>query len=186
MGQEAAARTEPSGAPSTEALFREHGASVLRWARALGGPGFDADEILQEVFLAVHARRADFRGESSMKTWIYGITANLVRARRRRDRWRRWLRGSADETAGEMPSPAPAAPEEIEKREARERVYRVLSDMSDKYREALVLFELEDQPAEEIARLTGAKVGTVWVWLHRARADFLKRFEALEAQEGSR
>ena len=169
------AATTVAAAGATEALFREHGAAVLRWARALGGPRLEADEVVQEVFLIAHQGLGRFRGESSATTWLFGITANVVRGLRRRARHRRWLRGSADETAGELPATTAAAPEVIAQQEARERVYAVLNRMSEKYRTVLILFELEERPAAEIAELMGAKVGTVCVWLHRARADFLKR-----------
>jgi DNA-directed RNA polymerase specialized sigma24 family protein len=45
--------------------------------------------------------------------------------------------------------------------------------MPDKYRTAIILFELEELSGEEIAALTGLKLATVWVHLHRARARFL-------------
>ena len=50
------------------------------------------------------------------------------------------------------------------------------------HREVLVLFEIEELSGEEIAELTGAKIATVWVWLHRARAEFAKRLAEYEAE----
>ena len=52
-------------------------------------------------------------------------------------------------------------------------MYRILDRLGEKYRRALVLFELEELSGEEIAALTGLKLATVWVHLHRGRALFL-------------
>ena len=70
---------------------------------------------------------------------------------------------------------APTPIEELERREASERVYRVIDTMNERYRSVLVLFELEQLSGEEIAELTGDKLENVWVLLHRARAQFRQR-----------
>jgi DNA-directed RNA polymerase specialized sigma24 family protein len=56
-------------------------------------------------------------------------------------------------------------------------VYRILDRLTDKYREVLILFELEGASGEQIAALTGRKLATVWVHLHRARRQFLDELE---------
>ncbi|MGC4119497.1 MAG: sigma-70 family RNA polymerase sigma factor [Myxococcales bacterium] len=169
--------------PSTEAVFRAHGAQVSRWARSLAGPETDVEDLTQEVFTVVHARLRSFRGDSHLSTWLFGITANVVRRRRRIDRVRRWLGGSAQEVAGELPAQGPGAVEALERREARAKVYRVLEQMNERYRTAIILFELEDVPALEVAQLMGVKPTAIWVLLHRARADFGKRLQQLEGRE---
>ena len=52
-----------------------------------------------------------------------------------------------------------------------------LSRLPEKYRTVLVLFELEGLSGEDVAALTGTKLATVWVHLHRARAAFLAQME---------
>jgi RNA polymerase sigma factor (sigma-70 family) len=179
-----AAVERPRSTEATEEVSREHAGLVSRWARALGGPGIDAEEVVQEVFVVVHARLPGFRGDSKLTTWLYGITANVVRRKRQRERWCRWLGGSANEVAGHLAAEAEGGADSLERQEARAKVYAVLDQMPEKYRNALILFEIEERSAAEIAELTGAREGTVWVWLHRARADFLKRLEKLENEGG--
>ncbi len=179
-----AAVERPRAAEATEEVFREHAGLVSRWARALAGPGIDPEDVVQEVFVVVHARLPGFRGDSKLTTWLFGITANVVRRKRRRDRWRRWLGGTADEVAGHLAAEGESGTDSLERQETRAKVYAVLEGMSEKYRNALILFEMEERSAAEIAELTGAREGTVWVWLHRARADFLKRLETLEREGG--
>jgi RNA polymerase sigma-70 factor, ECF subfamily len=59
------------------------------------------------------------------------------------------------------------------------RVYAVLDRMGERHRTVFILFEIEEFSGQEIADLKGVKVGTVWVWLHRARAEFAQRLAEL-------
>jgi RNA polymerase sigma-70 factor, ECF subfamily len=165
-------------------LYRRHAQEVLRWARRLGAAGVDPEEVVQDVFVVVHRKLSGFRGESTFRTWLFRITRNVVRQRRRKERIRRLFAGEGEPALEERPAGGPSALEDLEALEQRQRLHRVLGTMSEKYRTVLVLFELEEHSGEEIAELLGAKVGTVWVWLHRARAEFHKRLRALDEAEG--
>ncbi len=161
-------------APSLDGLYRAHAATVARWVAHLGGPRLDVEDAVHEVFLVVGKRLPEFRGDAKITTWLYRITERVVRGGRRRERLRRWLdfvrRGDVERAL----SPPKLTPvEELERRQSREVVYRVLDRLAEKYRRVLVLFELEELSGEEIAALTGIKLATVWVHLHRARALFL-------------
>lgn len=170
--------------PEVVEVFRRHAPDVARWATRLGGPGVDVEDIVQEVFLKAHQHLPHWKeGAGSVSTWLFRTTRHAVLHQRRRDRWRRWLSGSAEETAGAAESPAPSPPEELERRRQHARFYRVLEQLKERDRTLIVLFELEAVSGEEIARLMEAKVATVWVWLHRARADFLARMQKLEQEE---
>jgi RNA polymerase sigma-70 factor (ECF subfamily) len=167
-------------------VYRRHAQTVWRWAHRLGGPSVDAEDIVQEVFVAVHRQLPGFRGDSALTTWLYGITSNVVKDRRRKGRITSWARGSAEDVAGHLVSMAPPSDEELHRKQQRARVYQLLDQMKERYRNVLILHELEGLSGEDIAQLTGAKVNTVYVWLHRARADFAKRLGALEAAEDGR
>lgn len=162
------------------AVYRSHGAAVARWAARLAGPALEAEDIVQEVFMIAQRKHATFRGEASPARWLYRITERVVASRRRRERWRRWLAGPSERTAGEVPSREPTPLETIERRQAASLFYRALEGMPEHHRSAFILFELEEMSGAQIAALKGVNVGTVWVWLHRARAHFLKRVPELE------
>ena len=149
-------------------LYRAHAQTVARWASRLGGPAIDVEDVVQDVFLVVQRRLDEFRGEARIETWLYRITANMVRWRRRKEKWRRWLGGSADDVAGRLAARGPTPLEALE-------VYRALDGMRENYRSVLILFEIEGLTGAEIAQLLGVKVDTVWVWLHRARKQFKER-----------
>lgn len=169
------AALRPSG---LEEIYRAHAATVARWVTHLGGPTADVDDLVHEIFLVADRRLAEFRGEAKLTTWLYRITERVVRGRRRNDRVRRWLlrtfRGDLENAHGPTP---PTPIEEMERRRSAEVVYRILDRLPEKYRDLLVLFELEGASGEEIAELTGGKLATVWVRLHRARKRFLEEME---------
>ena len=165
------------------AVYRANVQLVARWATRLGGPEIDVEDVVQDVFISVQKGLPHFRGEASLTTWLYRITENAVTRGRRKLRWRRWLGGNAQDVAGHLPAPGRSASETVESQQAQARVYRALNAMKEKYRNLLILFELEEMSGEEIAELTGTRTATVWVQLHRARAEFLKRLEALPEEE---
>ena len=168
--------------PTLESVYREHAQAVARWAVRLGGPNVDAEDVVHEVFLVVHAQLAGFRGDAKLSTWLYRITENVVRHRRRRERFRRWLGGSSEDVGGRVASSRPTPVEALERREAESLVYRALDRLSEKQRTLIILFEIEGCSGEEIAELTSMKVNAVWVALHRARARFLEMLEKIDPQ----
>jgi RNA polymerase sigma-70 factor, ECF subfamily len=171
---ETPADRDAAEAPSLDGLYRAHAATVARWVAHLGGPRVEVDDAVHEVFLVVGKRLREFRGDAKMTTWLYRITERIVRGSRRRDRLRRWLDLVRRVDVEQSLSPPRLSPiEELERRQSRETVYRILDRLAEKYRRVLVLFELEELSGEEIAALTGIKLATVWVHLHRARALFL-------------
>jgi RNA polymerase sigma-70 factor (ECF subfamily) len=152
------------------ALFAAHADQVAGWAARLGGPMIDVEDVVQEVFVTVHRRLDRFRGEASVTTWLYGITMNVVHHQRRKARRRRWFGGHSEPVEPVASQPTPL--EEVERRRRARAVYRVLDEMREVNRTVLVLSEMEGLTGDRIAELTGMKVGTVWVRLHRARAEF--------------
>jgi len=167
-----------------DAAYREHARRVARWAAHLAGPGLDVEDLVHEVFLVVQRRLSDFRGDAAFTTWLYRITERVVGDARRKERVRRWLKTTRWRDVVRAVAPAHLAPvDEIERRHDIARVYQAFDRLPDRYRTLLVLFELEGLTGEEIAALTGVKLATVWVRLHRARARFLT---ALGGNKGDR
>jgi RNA polymerase sigma-70 factor, ECF subfamily len=157
-----------------DALYRAHAPAVARWASRLVGPGSDVEDLVHEIFLVAARRLSEFRGDAKVTTWLYRITERVALDRRRRDRFRRWFSLARSVEIETVLSPARPTPVDVlERRQSSEAVYRILDRMPDKYRTVLILFELEEMSGEEIATLTGLKLTTVWVHLHRARARFL-------------
>lgn len=173
----------PTAAPTAltiEHVYTTHVQQVTRWVARLAGPQHEVEDLVQEVFLRVHDSLSSFRGESALATWIYAITANVVRARRRREWLRRFLTGGPSVAELEIAASGPTPLEVLERRRSTALVYAALETLSDDYRTIFILFELDGLSGEAIAELTGVRLPTVWVRLSRAREKLATAIERLE------
>ncbi len=124
------------------------------------GNAADADDALQETFLAVHDGLAKVRGDSRLSTWVHRIAiraAIRVRARRR---------PAAD--VHEVDPPA-RGPDAVETRELGERIAAAMNRLSAEHRVVLSLFAIDELPHGQIAEILGVPEGTVWSRLHAAK-----------------
>src|SRR5262252_7872070 len=144
MEQTAALPTAVAERADLEAIYRAHSTSVEHWAARLAGPTLDVEDVVQEVFLIAHQQLPKFRGASSLATWLFGITERVIWHRRRKERWRRWLGGSAEEITAKVPARDPCPEGVLESKQATELFYRALEGVAERYRSPLVLFELDD------------------------------------------
>jgi RNA polymerase sigma-70 factor (ECF subfamily) len=171
--------------PDVASLYRLYAAKVGRWAARLGGPSIEVEDIVQEVFLVAKRRLVSFRsdGGGSVTTWLFRATERIVKAARRKQRLRRLFGGAPadDEAPTAVAGPIPS--DELERRQEIAHVYRVLDRLPERQRKVLILFEMEGLSTHEIAALIGARVGTVRVWLYRARAAFLEHHDVMTARE---
>jgi RNA polymerase sigma factor (sigma-70 family) len=179
------ARVAPAvAAPTVDQLYRSHAADVARWVARLGGPGVDLEDLTQEVFALVQKHLMSYRGEALLTTWLFQITANVVRAHRRRERWRSFFGRAHDVAEGTAGQAAAPADDQIAQREARDLLYRALDQLKERYRTAIILFEIEDLTGEQVAELMGVSTANVWVLLHRARAELVERVKAIRGEGG--
>jgi RNA polymerase sigma-70 factor (ECF subfamily) len=171
----------PVRGETIEEIYDRYAPQVERWVRRLAGPRWDTEDLLHDIFLVVLRRRHEFRGEAKITTWLFGITQQIVRWRRRKDALRRLLWGTHGPAVAEARATVPTPVEEVERREACVRLYAALDRMPEKYRTTLMLFALEGLSGEEVAALTGTDTNTVWARLHRARARLAVLLAAGEA-----
>ena len=155
-------------------LVSEHQRMVVQLAINLLGDRDEALDLSQEVFLRVFRTIHRFRGQSSLRTWIYRIAVNQARNRHRF--WRRRHRGdqvSLDQhlaTHGEFPSGRDLTPDRVlAQKQLAERLQRALDDLPFDQRTAIVLREIDGLSYEEIAFSLGVAIGTVKSRLTRAR-----------------
>jgi RNA polymerase sigma-70 factor (ECF subfamily) len=153
----------------------------------------DAADTTQEVFLKVFRGIHRFHGDSSLKTWIYRIALHEASNRRR---W--WFRHKAQETSIEpleigeceysgedrLVDPGESPLEQFAHAEVREVVERALERVTEPYRTALILRDLEDMSYDEIAEVLQISMGTVKSRITRGR-DALRKKLAAYAREVS-
>jgi len=79
-------RERPRVCPSFDEVYEEHFAFVWRTARRLGVPESAADDVVQDTFVVLHRRLAEYDGETAMRRWLVGILTRVVSDHRRRYR----------------------------------------------------------------------------------------------------
>ncbi len=150
------------------ALYAEHAQSLRDGIRRLTWAGCDVDDLLQEVFVVVIRRPQPLLLAESPKAWLYGVAVKVAASARRKHRIRELLRLEEAEVTAPVPSPQ----FDVDARATAAAVHRVLSKLSSKKREVLVLFELQGLSGPEIADALRCPLKTVWTRLHHARKDF--------------
>jgi RNA polymerase sigma-70 factor (ECF subfamily) len=162
-----------------ETLVSRHEGRVHRLAYRLTGSDADAQDVLQEAFLAAYRGLALFRGTSRFSTWLYRITTNAAlmhrRARRRRptESLEEFL-PRFDDDGRHVPEPAELqvasrADDLLDGKFLAEKARAALERLPDLYREAFVLRDLEELDTSEVADLLGVDAATVRQRVHRAR-----------------
>lgn len=168
-----------SPAEAVRRLYVAHAAELRLGAARLAGRDLDPDDLLQEVFMVALRKPNDVLTADSPKAWLYGVAVKVAASRRRTAKLRRFF--GLDDVA-EVASPE-SPTRTMEQRDASKRVEQVLSKLSDKKREVLVLFELQGLPGEEIAAALQIPLKTVWTRLFHARKEFAAELARLEVIE---
>ena len=187
---EADEATWMSGTPGADALsfdmcYGRYAPLVTRWTSRLTNSAMDVDDVVQEVFCIVHRKLPKWDGQGTLSTWLFRITHHVVRNWNRKRRLYRLFGFGSEAEPIDFPSEQPNAADQMETKQAAAEVRYVLSRLPEHHRTLIVLFELEELSTAQIADLLDIKVGTVRVGLHRARAEFMKVYEASQVQRGS-
>jgi RNA polymerase sigma factor (sigma-70 family) len=158
-------------------LFRRHHQTVFRFCRQMLGSTDAAEDVTQEVFIALAQTAARYDpSRGSLSTYLYGIARNLVCQRHRRNRSRMEVDVDAIDHEG---SPALAVSNDPVDELSRARLIlslrRAILRLPVHYREAIVLCELNSLSYEEAAAIIGCPVGTVRSRLSRARQMLIDR-----------
>lgn len=146
-------------------LVRRHQAGVLALAQRFLGRWDLAEDVAQDVFVRVFRSAAEYRPEARLTTWLHRIVVNRCLDVVRRER-----RAPAPLPDGDAAPPAPAAPDPVERREARGRVAEAVAALPDRQRMAVLLHRYEDLSHREIAEAMTCTEGAVESLLVRGYA----------------
>jgi RNA polymerase sigma-70 factor (ECF subfamily) len=179
--ERAVARFRAGDAAGFEAIVRRYSGMVFTLAARLVGP-FDAEDVVQETFFRAWRGLESFRGDSSLKTWLYAIALNRIRARRGALARLRSVfgrgEGGADVDFSLVDGLADAglSPEENAARaEQRGRLRKAILSLPEEFRPAVVLRDLEGLSYEEVAAVLAVPIGTVRSRLARGRALLVEK-----------
>ena len=150
-----------------ETIYRAHSGRLYSVAcRMLGNPT-DAEDLLQEIFLAAHRKLASFRGEAALGTWLYRLAMNLcldhLRSRAARA-------GQVTDALDDEPAMADTGTRKLAERTvAKMDLERAMAQLPDGCRTAFVLHDVEGLEHREVAELLGIAEGTSKSQVHKAR-----------------
>lgn len=139
----------------------------------------DARDLAQEAFVHAFRKLDSFRGDAAFYTWLFRIAVNAtISFRRKAARQRSASVDSLKEVAGTEPpdqrtDSAPSS--QIETQETQQLVRQALSELSEEFRMALVLTEIEGMSYEEAAVVAGCPIGTIRSRIHRARNELREK-----------
>ena len=174
-------------AAAYERLVAEQSGDVYALLFRLTNDPEEARDLTQETFLRAFQSINRFRGDSTLKTWIYRIAINQAR-----NRWRWWRRRRRDATvsldatddqretplAATLPNAHSLNPEQETLARERELQLRdALLGLRQSYREAVVLRDVEGFSYEEIAAALQISIGTVKSRISRGRLELRKKLE---------
>jgi RNA polymerase sigma-70 factor (ECF subfamily) len=167
----------PGPAPTVEQVFREYAPRVYNLARRMLCNEADAEDVTSEVLLQVVRKLDTFRGESTLATWLYRITANAALAlrRKRATHPERQLSEPMDQILAEGASASPVgrcAAEPVQQalsQELSQAIEEAVAELPALYRDVFVLADLEGRANAEIGEILGLSLPAVKSRLHRAR-----------------
>lgn len=164
-----------------DVLVHRHQARLYSYLLRLLRDPSDAEEVAQEAFVRAYVHASKYRNIAKFSTWLYTIATNLVRNRIRKFKNApkpfSIVSGKVDEDSEEhgaidLPDEGDLPDRTLEKRELFQDVARGIERIPAKYREAFVLREVNHFSYEEIADITGLKLGTVRSRINRGRGHF--------------
>jgi RNA polymerase sigma-70 factor (ECF subfamily) len=178
---------QKGNAEAFASLVDRHKGRVYRTLYQVVGHDQDAQDLAQEVFLRLYRSLDSFRGDAAFTTWLHRLTINIaldwLRARKRRP-LQVPLEPPPDEPDGpvrELRSDGLTPEEEALRSERQRQIRHAIMDLSQDYREVVMLYHFQHLSYQQIADRLGVPVRTVETRLYRAKR-LLK--EALTAKEG--
>ncbi len=159
-------------------IYKRHASAIKKFAGYMGIPSGSAEDVAQDVFLALihHAGRFDPE-RGSVISFLFGIARNRIL---------RWMRDHSREVSSvpdqeELQSKNPLM--QCSKEEQIGRLRRAILGLPEHYREVVILCEIQELSYEKAAEVLGCVVGTVRSRLHRAREILTKRLQNASEDE---
>lgn len=164
------ARLRVGPVPEFRTVYETYFPFVWRYAANRGVPPMAIDDVVQEVFVVVHHRLASFEGRSSLRTWLAGVSRNVLRD---------YLRKRGNQKAGdslddnvEIKADGVGPAEALERKAAVELLDGLLDQMTELQREVFMLCDIEQLSAVEVAEMLNVNENTLRTRLRAARQVF--------------
>jgi RNA polymerase sigma-70 factor (ECF subfamily) len=167
-----------------ELLVSRYKDQLTNFAFRFIGDWDDSNDVVQETFVRVFRNRNSYKPVARFSTWIYTIASNVAKTALRRRRLRKVLSfGRRDDVGSDalfdIPDESARADIQAESSLREERIQRAIDSLSTKYREVVVLRDVQELSYEEIAGITGLNIGTVKSRINRGRGQLQEMLKDL-------
>ncbi len=166
-----------------ETLLAHHQAQIYRFGLKMCRNPEDAQDVLQDTLFAMARGVRDFRGASSISTWLYSIARSFCIKNRRRSKFAPAEERSLDSDVGfeaaRLADTAKRPDESLAGQEIEMALEQAIGALEPAYREVLLLRDVEGLTAPEVAEVLGTSVQAVKSRLHRARLSVRARMAPL-------
>ena len=180
-------RVQEGNSASFDLLVERYRVRLFNYLFRLVGNRDDAEEIAQEAFVKAYIHAEKYKTIAKFSTWLYTIATNLVRNRmrslsRKPKIFSLWSKGRYDgeeEKPLDILDPQRSPEDKMNDSELSEIINQAIEKIPEKYRTSFVLREINQLSYEEIAAVTGLKLGTVRSRINRARNFFRQILEPI-------
>ena len=165
-------------------LYRRRQAGIYRFAYQMSGSATLAEDVTQEVFLFLMRDGNLYDpNRGSLSSFLLGVTRNYVLRRLRGEHFLTSLSDDSDAQAPDEPIANELSPlDDLTRTESIELVRKAVLSLPERYREVVVLCELQEMSYGEAAEVLNCAIGTVRSRLHRARALLLNKLRPVRAE----
>lgn len=165
-------------------LYRRRQQGIYRFAVHMCGSPAHAEDITQEVFLVLirEAHRYD-PARGSLNAFLFGIARNHLIRRLERERFYAPLANDADLEL-DVEAESEGLLDQLTRSETIEQVRKAVLSLPERYREVVVLCDLQEMSYAETAEVLGCAIGTVRSRLHRARSLLMEKLRPARSNTG--
>ncbi|HMB23446.1 MAG: RNA polymerase sigma factor [Chloroflexota bacterium] len=160
-------------------LFQGDYQRIFRYIMSMVRDTATAEDLTQETFLRAYHHRDSLREAAAQTAWLYRIATHICLDHLRQSARRRPMESETDLTEVDIAEPdTPSLQKTMEQDEMSGCIQRYLNRLSDSYRSVILLHDMHELTALEIAELLGESLATVKIRLHRARHKLKTILEA--------
>jgi RNA polymerase sigma-70 factor (ECF subfamily) len=180
--EELIARFQEGDVYAFEQIVHRYKDPLINFVYHFLGDRIDAEDVVQETFLRVFKKKQLYQSIAKFSTWIYTIAGNLAKTELRRRRRRRILsltRMGHEDKDYEVPD-IYSSPERMVDSDMKEKeIRKEIEALPVKFREVVVLRDIQEFSYEEISTILGIPLGTVKSRVNRGRLRLQKRLQHL-------
>ncbi len=172
-------QADEMGIDSASVIFKGDYKRIFRYIMSMVQDQQEAEDLMQETFLRAFRSRNSLRDENAQAAWLYQIATNVCF-----DRLRQYARRAPQESGTDLDQVDVPEPDTLSLQQLLERdemsgcVQDFISRLPDSYRSVILLSDLHELTAPEIAQLLGQSLAAVKIHLHRARQKLRLIFQS--------